>query len=167
MLSRIMPFFVLLAVPAALRAEPEGSVVLEPARVFDGVSAETHTGWVVVVKGDRIASAGPADKVKLPPDARTIKLPGMTLLPGLIDLHSHLLLHPYNEASWDDQVLKEPLALRVCRATNHAKATLMAGFTTVRDLGTEGAGYADVGIKQAIDQGIIPGPHMLTSTRAI
>ena len=89
----------------------------------------------------------------------SIDLPGMTLLPGLIDAHTHLLLHPYNEASWDDQVLKEALALRVCRATNHAKSTLLAGFTTIRDLGTEGAGYADVGIKQAINEGIIPGPR--------
>jgi imidazolonepropionase-like amidohydrolase len=94
-------------------------------------------------------------------------LPGATLLPGLIDAPTHLLLHPYNEAAWDDQVLKEPLALRVCRATNHARNTLLAGFTTLRDLGTEGAGYADVGLKQAIDQGIIPGPRLLVVTRAI
>src|SRR5262245_15685933 len=134
---------------------------------LDGVTAEAHTGWVVVVKGDRIDSAGPADKVKIPHEARTITLPAMTLLPGLIDLHSHLLLHPYNEASWDDQVLKEPLALRVCRASNHARSGLLAGFTTLRDLGTEGAGYADVGIKQAIDQGIVPGPRLWVTTRAI
>src|SRR4029077_15925786 len=95
------------------------------------------------------------------------ELPGATLLPGLIEAHSHLLLHPYNETSWDDQVLKESVALRVARATNHARDTLRAGFTTVRDLGTEGAGYADVGLKQAIDQGIIPGPRMIVTTRAI
>ena len=91
----------------------------------------------------------------------------MTLLPGLIEGHSHVLLHPYNETTWNDQVLKEPLGLRVARATNHLRATLMAGFTTIRDLGTEGAGYADVELKQAIEQGIIPGPRMLVSTRAI
>jgi imidazolonepropionase-like amidohydrolase len=91
----------------------------------------------------------------------------MTLMPGLIEGHSHLFLHPYDETSWDDQVLKEPLALRTARAVNHARATLMAGFTTVRDLGTEGAGYADVGLKQAIEQGIVPGPRMLVATRAI
>jgi imidazolonepropionase-like amidohydrolase len=85
----------------------------------------------------------------------------------LIDAHTHLLLHPYNEASWEDQVLKEALSLRVCRATNHARNTLLAGFTTIRDLGTEGAGYADVGIKQAIADGIVPGPRMLVVTRAI
>jgi len=165
---RMMAVLVLLAAgPVALGAEAERPVVLEPARVFDGVTAEPHAGWVVVVKGDRIDSAGPADKVKIPRGARTLKLPGMTLLPGLIDLHSHLLLHPYNEASWDDQVLKEALALRVCRATNHARRGLLAGFTTLRDLGTEGAGYADVGIKQAIDQGIVPGPRLWVTTRAI
>jgi len=165
---RMMAVLALLgAGPVASAAEAERPVVLEPARVFDGVTAEAHTGWVVVVKGDRIDSAGPADKVKIPHEARTIKLPAMTLLPGLIDLHSHLLLHPYNEASWDDQVLKEPLALRVCRASNHARSGLLAGFTTLRDLGTEGAGYADVGIKQAIDQGIVPGPRLWVTTRAI
>ncbi|MGH7222219.1 MAG: metal-dependent hydrolase family protein, partial [Gemmataceae bacterium] len=94
-------------------------------------------------------------------------LPNATLLPGLIEAHSHLFLHPYNEASWEDQVLKESLALRVCRATNHARKSLLAGFTTLRDLGTEGAGYADVGLKQAIDQGIVSGPRLLVVTRAI
>jgi imidazolonepropionase-like amidohydrolase len=144
-----------------------GTVLLKPARVFDGVNPQPHEGWVVLVRGSKIDDAGPPDKVKAPADARVIDLSGMTVLPGLIDAHTHLLLHAYNEASWNDQVLREPLALRVCRATNHAKNTLLAGFTTVRDLGTEGAGYADVGIKQAIDQGIIPGPRLLASTRAI
>src|SRR5262249_20960407 len=102
-----------------------------------------------------------------PEGARVIDLPEMTLLPGLIDLHTHVLLHPYYEAAWDDQVLKEALSLRVCRATNHLKSTLLSGFTTIRDLGTEGAGYADVGLKQAVDQAIIPGPRMLVVTRAI
>ncbi|HJZ90790.1 MAG TPA: amidohydrolase family protein [Gemmataceae bacterium] len=141
--------------------------LLKPTRVFDGAEAVTHEGWVVLVRGGKIEKAGPAADTKSPEDARVIELPGMTLLPGLIDAHTHLLLHPYNEAPWDDQVLKQPLALRVCRATNHAKSTLLAGFTTIRDLGTEGAGYADVGIKQAIHQQIVPGPRMLVVTRAI
>ncbi len=149
------------------QAETPSVLVLKPARVFDGITAEAHPNWVVVIRGDRIDSAGPADKITLPADARVIALPNCTLLPGLIDAHTHLLLHPYNEAKWEDQVLKEPLALRVCRASNHARATLLAGFTTIRDLGTEGAGYADVGLKQAIEQGIIPGPRLLVSTRAI
>src|SRR5438552_5131636 len=143
------------------------SVLLKPARVFDGVSREAHAGWAVLIRGDKIESAGPADEIKMPAETRVLDLPGMTLLPGLIEAHSHLLLHPYNVASWNDQVLKEPLALRVCRATNHARSTLLAGFTTIRDLGTEGAGQADVGLKHAIEQGIIPGPRMLVVTRAI
>jgi imidazolonepropionase-like amidohydrolase len=148
-------------------ARPEHPLLLKPARVFDGVDPAAHEGWVVLVKGERIEAAGPAADVKVPADARTIDLPKMTLLPGLIDAHTHVLLHPYNEASWDDQVLKEPQALRVCRATNHLRSTLQSGFTTIRDLGTEGAGYADVGLKQAVEQKIVPGPRMLVVTRAI
>jgi imidazolonepropionase-like amidohydrolase len=142
------------------------AVLLKPARVFDGVTPKPHEGWVVLVRGERIVAAGPADEVR-PEGARTIELPGATLLPGLIESHSHLFLHPYNETTWEDQVLKESLALRVCRATNHARKTLWAGFTTLRDLGTEGAGYADVGLKQAINEGIVSGPRLLVVTRAI
>ena len=131
------------------------------------MALEAHDGWIVVVRGQTIEAAGPPAEVKIPEDARTIDLPGTTLLPGLIDAHTHVLLHPYDEALWDDQVLKEALALRVCRATNHLRKTLLSGFTTIRDLGTEGAGYADVGLKQAVAQGIIPGPRMLVVTRAI
>ena len=141
--------------------------MLRPARVFDGIAAEPHEGWVVVVRGEKIEAVGPAGEVKVPEGARVIELPGATLLPGLIDAHTHVLLHPYNEAVWNDQVLKEALALRVCRATNHLKSNLLSGFTTIRDLGTEGAGYADVGLKQAVEQDIIPGPRMLVTTRAI
>jgi imidazolonepropionase-like amidohydrolase len=94
-------------------------------------------------------------------------LPGTTLLPGLIEGHGHILLHPYNETSWNDQVLKEPESYRVALATVHTRKTLEAGFTTFRDLGTEGAGYADYGIKKAIADGIIPGPRMIISSKAI
>jgi imidazolonepropionase-like amidohydrolase len=152
----------LLAAPAPAQ---ETVVLLRPARVFDGVDPRPHEGWQVLVRGDRIEAAGPS--LAAPPGARVVDLPGTTLMPGMIEGHSHLFLHPYNETSWDDQVMKEPLALRTARAVNHARATLMAGFTTTRDLGTEGAGYADVGLKQAIDQGIVPGPRMLVVTRAI
>lgn len=141
------------------------SSLLLPARVFDGM--EMHEGWAVLVRGERITAAGPAGSLSVPAGTRRIELAGTTLMPGMIEGHSHLLLHPYNETSWDDQVLREPLALRVARATNHARETLRAGFTTVRDLGTEGAGYADVGLKRAIAQGIIPGPRMIVTTRAI
>ena len=141
------------------------SLVLVPDAVFDGVTAELQRGWRVLIQGERIVAAGPM--VSAPVGAREILLPGLTLLPGLIDAHSHLLLHPYNETSWDDQVLREPLAYRVARAVVHADRTLKAGWTTLRDLGTEGAGYADVGLKQAINDGIIPGPRLLVTTRAI
>lgn len=157
----------LLGLPAAEPPSPPRLILLRPDRVFDGVSAEVHTGWAVLIKQDKIAEVGPADKISAPAEVSVIELKGTTLLPGLIDAHTHVLLHPYNEASWNDQVLKEPAALRVCRATNHLKAILHSGFTTIRDLGTEGAGYADVGLKHAVDQGIVPGPRMLVTTRAI
>jgi len=133
--------------------------------VFDG--QDRHLGWAVLVENDRITAVGPAAQLTLPVGVRTLDLPGLTLLPGLIEGHSHLLLHPYNETVWNDQVLLESQALRVARATVHAQRTLLAGFTTARDLGTEGAGFADVGLKQAIDQGIIPGPRLLVVTRAL
>jgi len=136
--------------------------LLKPARVWtDGA---THDGWSVLVRGDRIAAVGVAIEAK---DAEVIDLPGLTLLPGLMDLHSHLFLHPYNETPWDDQVLKESEAYRTVRAVTHAQATLRAGFTTLRDLGTEGAGYADVALKRAIEDGIVPGPRLFVAARAI
>ena len=140
------------------------TVVLKSARTFDGESM--HEGWAVRVKGDRIEAVGPASSIDTA-GAKIIDLRSATLMPGLVEGHSHVLLHAYSETSWNDQVEHEPLALRVARATNHLRATLMAGFTTIRDLGTEGAGYADVGLKMAVNQGIIPGPRMLVVTRAI
>jgi imidazolonepropionase-like amidohydrolase len=157
-----LPLVLLVGVVSA--QPPAATVVLKPARVFDG--AALHDGWSVRVRGDRIEAVG-ADAAAAAPGAKTIDLPGTTLLPGLVEGHSHILLHAYSETSWTDQVSREGLALRVARATNHLRATLMAGFTTVRDLGTEGAGYADVELKQAVTQGIIPGPRVLASTRAI
>ena len=139
-------------------------ILLKPDRVFDGV--QMQTGWVVLVKNNTIEQAG-AMTFKLPAGTQIIELKGQTLLPGLIEGHSHLFLHPYNETSWDDQVLKESRAERTARAVNHAKATLLAGFTTVRDLGTEGAMYDDAGLKKAIEKGVIPGPRMIIATRAI
>jgi len=147
------------------RAQAPALTLLRPAAVFDG--QDLHPGWAVLIEGDKIKAVGPAAQIAAPAGAQVRELPGLTLLPGLIEGHSHLLLHPYNETSWNDQVLTEPLALRVARATVHARRTVQAGFTTARDLGTEGAGYADVGLKQAIDQGIIPGPRLLVATRAL
>jgi len=146
---------------------PETVYVLRPASIFDGESAELHRGWVVLVRGEKIENVGSPSDVKTPADAKIVDLPNLTLMPGLIEAHSHMLLHPYSETSWNDQVAHEALSLRVARATNHLRSTLMAGFTTVRDLGTEGAGYADVGLKQAVNQGIVPGPRMFVATRAI
>jgi len=149
-------------------ATPAGPpILLVPDRVWDGSDGPPHDGWVVLVHGDKIEAVGKKSDVNAPPETQTITLAGTTLIPGLIEGHSHLLLHPYNETSWNDQVLHEPLALRVARATNHARAALLAGFTSSRDLGTEGAAYADVGLRDAINQGIIPGPRMQVATRAI
>jgi imidazolonepropionase-like amidohydrolase len=149
------------------RRAKEDVYLLKPARIFDGESAQLHDGWVALVRRERIEAVGFAGEVRAPADAKVIELPGMTLLPGLIEAHSHVLLHPYSETSWNDQVAREALSLRVARATNHLRNTLLAGFTTIRDLGTEGAGFADVGLKQAVEQGIIPGPRMFVATRAI
>ncbi|OON69531.1 amidohydrolase [Hymenobacter sp. CRA2] len=147
------------------QSAPVRTQLLQPTAVFDGQTL--HPGWAVLVEGDRIKAVGPASELSAPAGAQTVALPGLTLLPGLIEGHSHLLLHPYNETSWDDQVLRESQAERVARATVHAQRTLQAGFTTARDLGSEGADYADVGLKKAIDQGIIPGPRLLVATRAL
>ena len=146
-------------------AQQETTTLLRPSRVFDGEAIQER--WVVLVRGSRIEAAGLEDAVSVPGGTVELDLPGTTLLPGLIEGHSHLLLHPYNETPWTDQVLNESLGLRTARATVRARASLMAGITTMRDLGTEGAGYADVGIREAIEQGVIPGPRLLVATRAI
>ncbi|WP_254621196.1 amidohydrolase family protein [Sphingomonas sp. CL5.1] len=147
-------------------AEGSGAAVLiKPDAVFDPVDGKRHPGWQVLVRGETIVAVGP--DLAAPADAEVLALPGDTLMPGMIEGHGHLFLHPYNQTSWDDQVLHEPLALRTARAVAQARATLLAGFTSERDLGTEGAGYADVGLKQAIEQGIVPGPRLSVATKAI
>jgi imidazolonepropionase-like amidohydrolase len=147
------------AVPAVAQR-----LLVRPDRVFDGI--EMHAGWVVLVDGNRIAAAGPADRVE-GGGAAVVDLPGTTLLPGLIEGHTHLFLHPYDEVAWNDQVLIESRAERAIRAAVHAGATLRAGFTTARDLGTEGAGYADQGVEDAIRKGVIEGPRLLIASKAI
>jgi imidazolonepropionase-like amidohydrolase len=165
-------FFLLLMVcavaPFSFGAEPAAghSLLLEPAQVWTA-GEPLHSGWVVLIEGNQIKAVGPKERVTAPPDAERIALPGMTVLPGLMDLHSHIFLHPYNEKLWDLQVLTEPPQYRTVLATKHAEATLMAGFTTLRDLGTEGAGFGDVEVKRAIDEGVIPGPRLWVVTRAI
>src|SRR6266498_5506919 len=161
----------LLAVPAPAQPQavtsPAPPIVLQPDAVWDGVADAPHRGWVVVVRGQRIESVGPASSVHAPDDAERVTLAGTTLIPGLIEGHSHLFLHPYDETLWDDQVLKEPFGYRMVEAVAHARATLAAGVTTTRDLGTEGAGAGDVELKHAIEKGIVPGPRVITTTRAI
>lgn len=141
--------------------------VLVPAAVWDGTSDAARQGWVVVVRGNRIEAAGSAASTTVPAGATRIELPGTTLIPGLIEGHSHLFLHPYNETLWDDQVLKEPAGFRMAEAIAHARATLEAGITTERDLGTEGMSDFDVQLKRAIARGVVPGPRLLVVTRAI
>ena len=145
----------------------EITYLLRPDKVWTGDGEAAHPGWAVLVRGGMIVAVGAEGSLDVPADAKRIDLPGATLTPGLIDLHSHLFLHPYNETPWDDQVLKEPEAYRTLKAGLHARDTLLAGFTTLRDLGTEGAGYADVAVKRAIDEGLIPGPRLFVTTRAI
>jgi imidazolonepropionase-like amidohydrolase len=164
-LHRSLSICLLLAVaPLAAQAQAPAAMLLKPARVFDGEAM--HEGWAVRVAGDRIEAAGPAAGIDAA-GAKVVELPGATLMPGLVEGHSHIFLHAYDETAWNDQVAHEGLALRAARAVNHLRATLMAGFTTMRDLGTEGAGYADVELKQAVEQGIVPGPRVLVATRAI
>lgn len=159
----LLPAFLLL-LSLCHAQQSDKYTLLKPDRVFDGENM--HTGWVVLVKNDTIIQVGEM-RFKLPALTELIELKGYTLLPGLIEGHSHLFLHPYNETPWDDQVLKESRAERTARAVNHAQSTLLAGFTTVRDLGTEGAMYDDAGLKKTIEKGIIPGPRMIVATRAI
>jgi imidazolonepropionase-like amidohydrolase len=147
------------------QAAPDSFYLLRPDKVFDG--EQMHEGWQVLVHGRLIQAVGASGTLRVPASAVTIDLKGETLLPGLIEGHSHLFLHPYDEVSWNDQVLRESRAERTARAVVHARATLLAGFTTTRDLGTEGSMYDDVGLKQAIEKGVIPGPHILCATRAI
>jgi len=143
------------------------TTMLLPSRVFDSDTGSTHENWAVLVKGNTIAAVGPKAMLEAPANCVTISLPGTSLLPGLMDIHSHIFLHPYNEALWNDQVMKEPVAYRTVRAVNHVRNTLMAGFTLLRDMGTEGAGFSDLAIKRAIEEGLIPGPRLLVCTKAI
>lgn len=170
--STLLGLLLTIAATIAHAADPKPTprgetLLLRPERVWTGDEDAPHTGWAVLVRDGTIVAVGPTDKIEAPADARRIDLPGATLTPGLIDLHAHLFLHPYNEATWNDQVLKEPEAYRTLLAARHASATLRAGYTTLRDLGTEGAGYADLSLKRAIDEGLIPGPRLFVATRAI
>ncbi len=157
-------FLLLISARFSLSAQSDSLYLLRPDRIFDGETM--HPGWMLLTDGKRIVAVGnwSLEKTKY---TRIIELKGCTLLPGLIEGHAHLFLHPYNETSWNDQVTKESRAERTARAVVHARETLHAGFTSLRDLGTEGAMYDDVGLKAAIEKGIVPGPRMIVATRAI
>jgi imidazolonepropionase-like amidohydrolase len=166
-LRRTASWLLFLVAASHASAQSTAPIVLHPGALYDGITDVLHRDWVVLVEGERITAAGPRGEITVPRGAREVALPELTLLPGLIEGHSHLLLYPYDQTPWTEQVLLESEALRVARATVHARRTLQSGITTVRDLGTEGAGYADVGLKEAIDRGIIPGPRMIVTTRAV
>lgn len=159
--------FALSLAATAIAADAPHPILLQPDRVWTADGDAAHAGWVVLVRNGAIEAVGDPASVQAPADAERIALPGTTLTPGLMDLHSHLFLHPYNETLWNDQVLKEPEAERVLRAARHAHDTLQAGFTTLRDLGTEGANYDDVALKHAIENGLIDGPRLFVATKAI
>lgn len=157
----LLPFLLLLS----LTLSAQDCHFITAARIFDGT--DFHEGKAVLVLGDKIAAFGDVKDIPVPTKCQTYDYPTGTLMPGMIEGHSHLLLHPYNETSWTDQVLKESYAERAIRGSKHAEATLAAGFTMVRDLGSEGAGYVDVGLKQSVEKGITPGPRMLVAGKAI
>jgi imidazolonepropionase-like amidohydrolase len=151
----------------AVPTRPKTPILLLPARVFDGEDGQTHAGWAVLVNSNTITAVGPASQAQAPADAERIALPDMTLLPGFMDIHSHIFLHPYNETLWNEQVLTEPVAYRTVEAVNHLRNTLLAGFTLLRDLGTEGAGFSDLALQRALGEGKISGPRLLVATKAI
>jgi imidazolonepropionase-like amidohydrolase len=157
----------LIALPCSAAPTSAAPIALRAARMFDGRGEGLASPGLVIVRGDRIAAAGPGASV--PAGAQVIDLGEATLLPGLIDAHTHLFLQgeEESEGGYDAQLLKQGIAFRSARATVSARRALEQGFTTIRDVETEGAGYGDVGIKQAINGGYIPGPRVFASTRAI
>jgi len=161
-------FALLLCAFPSLAAQPAPPpLLLVPDRILDGTGTAARSNLAVLVDSGRILVIAPRGSIRVPTGTRVLELPGTTLLPGLIDLHSHVLLHPYNEVPWEDQVLREGLGERAARATVHLARTLDAGFTTLRDLGTEGAGSADVGLRAALEKGVIRGPRLVVAEQAI
>jgi imidazolonepropionase-like amidohydrolase len=151
---------------SSVLSERHAAWLLVPERAF-GEDGVVHPGWAVLVTSNRIAAVGPASTLQAPANTTALQLSNVTLIPGLMDIHSHIFLHPYNEALWNDQVLKEPVAYRSVEAAIHLRETLFAGFTLLRDLGTEGAGFSDLSMKRAVDEGLIPGPRLFVATKAI
>jgi imidazolonepropionase-like amidohydrolase len=143
--------------------------VVRAGTLIDGKSDSPRRDQVILIRGNRIESISDAAATKIPAGADVIDLSRATVLPGLIDSHTHIFLQGEEPAQggYDVNILKYPLALRAARATVSVRRALEQGFTTLRDVETEGAGYGDVGIKQAIEDGYIPGPRLFVSTRAI
>jgi imidazolonepropionase-like amidohydrolase len=170
MRSRIPTYLAALVLAAtAMAGAEDGVTVIRAGTLIDGRSDSPLRDQVIVVRGRRIESVGSAGAIGTPDGARTIDLSQATVLPGLIDAHTHIFLQGQDpaEGGYDAQLLKQPIAYRAARATVAVRRALEQGFTTIRDVETEGAGYGDVGIKQAVDQGHIPGPRIFTSTLGI
>lgn len=167
-------FILSVALSSALAQQAPASslahvTVIRAGTLIDGKSDKPRHDQVIVVRGNRIESVGDAANAKLPAGATEIDLSKETVLPGLIDSHTHIFLQGEDPAQggYDVNILTAPLAMRAARATVSARRALEQGFTTLRDVETEGAGYGDVGIKEAIEGGYIPGPRLLVATRAI
>lgn len=163
----ISALFCFIGITAAYAQQNHPTLLLTGADILDAKNENLLHGYDLLIEGNRIKQIAPTLSIRVETNIKQIDLTGLVLIPGLIDLHSHLLLHPYDEASWNDQVLKESLELRTIRGVVAARATIEAGFTTLRDLGTEGAGYADVALRDAIKQGMIQGPRVFAVTRAL
>src|SRR5689334_19740626 len=155
--------------PASGVANSAAVIVIRAGALIDGKSDTVKHDQLIVIRGNRIEAVSDAGSAKIPPGATTIDLSKATVLPGLIDSHTHIFLQGEDpaEGGYDANILKQPLGYRAARATVAAKTALDQGFTTLRDVETEGAGYGDVGIKQAIEEGYIPGPRLFVVTRAI
>jgi len=165
-----LPLSVLfLTLAAAAQSAAPPITIIRAGTLIDGKSDSARHDQVIVIRGNRIESVGDAASAKIPSGANVVDLSHSTVLPGLIDSHTHIFLQGEDpaEGGYDVNILKYPLAFRAARATVSVRRALEQGFTTLRDLETEGAGYGDVGIKEAIDGGYIPGPRLFVSTRAI
>ena len=158
-----------LAFAAIAAAPPEAVTLIRAGVLIDGTRSEPKRDQAILVRGRRIERVGPASALTAPDGASIVDLSRATVLPGLIDSHTHLFLQGEEpaEGGYDAQLLSQGLAFRAARATVSARRALEQGFTTIRDVETEGAGYGDVGIKQAVEKGYIPGPRIFASTRGL
>jgi imidazolonepropionase-like amidohydrolase len=157
----------ILGLVAALWGQTPRPVAIRAGRLLDGKSDQLLTNQLVLIQADRIVDVGSSDRVKIPAGAEVIDLSRATVLPGLIDAHTHLFLTGESRGRYDEQLLKESWQYRTIEAVVNARKDLEAGFTTLRDLETEGAMFSDVDVRNAIDHGVIPGPRLQVVTRAL